>query len=312
MVDNPVRAMAARVSNWEKWGPDDEAGTLNYITPDKIVRASQLVKAGKVFALAIPFDRNGPQTGHISRFNPIHVMLADGANATLHPQGAGGFGYADDMITMPLQCATQWDSLAHVFLDGKMYNNRDAALVTNQGAAKNSIDKVSDKIISRGVLLDIARYKKVDCLDLGYPITVADLEGATVAARVRIEPGDILLVRTGLTGHCMARGSWDGYASGHCPGLSFYTLPWLHEKQIAGVAMDTYRVEVNPPELPDVRAPFHIVAIPYMGLLLGEIFALEALAADCAQDGVYEFLFVAPPLPVTAAVGSPINPYAVK
>lgn len=118
MVDNPVRAMAARVSNWEKWGPDDEAGTLNYITPDKIVRASQLVKAGKVFALAIPFDRNGPQTGHISRFNPIHVMLADGANATLHPQGAGGFGYADDMIRAGLNWMSPSGGAGIVF-DGR-------------------------------------------------------------------------------------------------------------------------------------------------------------------------------------------------
>jgi kynurenine formamidase len=312
MDRDPVREMAAKVSNWGRWGKDDEAGTLNYITPERIVRAARLVKQGKVFGLAIPFDENGPQTGVGRRFNPIHVMLADGANVVAGVQGMGEFGYADDMITMPLQCATQWDSLAHVFLDGKMYNDRSAALVTNRGAAKNSIDRVYDKVISRGVLLDVARYRGVECLAAGEAVSVDDLEATAKAARVAVESGDILLVRTGHTGLCLKRKSWDGYAGGGCPGLSFHTLPWLHEKQVAGVATDTYMVEVDPSDLAGRRGPFHLVAIPYMGLLLGEIFDLEGLAADCARDGVYEFLFVAPPLPVTGAVGSPINPYAVK
>ncbi|HYC23001.1 MAG TPA: cyclase family protein [Candidatus Bathyarchaeia archaeon] len=313
MARDAVREMAERVSNWGRWGSDDEIGTLNYITPEKIVRAAGLVRKGKVFGLAIPFDQNGPQTGPGRRFNPIHVMIADGANVVAGVHGTGEFGYADDMITMPLQCATQWDSLAHVFLDARMYNDRSAALVTNHGAAKNSIDKIRDRVVTRGVLLDAARMKGVDCLEPGHAITVADLEAAAAAARVKIESGDLLLVRTGHTGRCMARKSWAGYASGGgVPGLSFHTLPWLHEKQVAGVATDTFMVEVDPSDLEGRRGPFHMVAIPAMGLLLGEIFDLEALAADCADDGVYEFLFVAPPLPVTGAVGSPINPYAVK
>src|SRR3990172_3868664 len=107
MEMSDVKAMGEKLSNWGRWGPDDELGTLNYITPEKIVAAAALVKQGKVFGLAIPFDQTGPQAGR-GRFNPIHLMLADGADAAAGAQDRipGGFNYADDIIIMPLQCAT--------------------------------------------------------------------------------------------------------------------------------------------------------------------------------------------------------------
>jgi kynurenine formamidase len=108
------------------------------------------------------------------------------------------------------------------------------------------------------------------------------------------------------------RGDWRNYDLDPFPGVSVYTAKWMHEKQIAAVASDNYAVEVRPSELRGFRNPFHVVAIPNMGLTLGEIFYLEELAADCAADGRYAFLLVAPPLPVTRAVGTPINPYALK
>jgi len=307
-----IREMGARCRNWGRWGPDDERGTLNYITPDRIVAATRCVRRGAVFSLAIPFDSQGPQINQPRRFNPIHRMILTGLDFT---SGAftrpGNVGFADDMVIMALQCATQWDALAHCFLDGRLYNGYDANLVSSMGAKKNSIDKIADGVVARGVLLDISRYKGVEWLQPGYPITVDDLEGAERAHGVSAGRGDALLVRTGQMAMCQAQG-WGDYAGGDAPGLSLSTAEWLHAREIAAVATDTWGAEVRPNEIAGSYQPLHQVLIPHMGMLVGEIFNLEALAADCARDGVYEFLFTAPPLPITGAVGSPINPLAVK
>ena len=308
-----IREMGAKCRNWGKWGPDDEVGTLNYITPEKIAAAARLVKRGVTFSLAIPLDNTGPQINQPRRFNPIHRMILTGPDFT---SGAfkrpGNVGFADDMVIMALQCATQWDALSHCFLDGKLYNGYDANLVSSEGAKKNGMEKMARFIVTRGVLLDLPRVKGVEWLDPGYAITVADLDAALAAHGVQVGTGDALLVRTGQMAMCKKRGGWGDYAGGDAPGLSFHTAPWIHGKQLAAVATDTWGMEVRPNELPDSYQPLHQILIPHMGLLVGEIFDLEALAADCARDRVYEFQFVAPPLPITGAVGSPINPLAIK
>jgi len=310
-----LRKLALQVRNWGRWGPDDEIGTLNFITPDAIARASRLVTSGKVFALGIPLQRDGPQSGTRQRFNPIHSMFRDGGDQPRTPadvEAMEGYGGSDDWIVMPLQCATQWDSLAHIFYEGKMWNGYDATLVTSTGAAKNSIDKTIDRIVGRGVLLDVARWKGVRALEPGYAVTVDDLEGTAAAEGVEIERGDILLVRTGHMTRYLDRSDWHYYDLDPFPGVSVYTAPWMHAKEIAAVASDNYAVEVRPSEIIGFRNPFHVCAIPNMGLTLGEIFYLEALAEDCVADGRWTFLLVAPPLPVARAVGTPINPYALK
>jgi len=121
-----------------------------------------------------------------------------------------------------------------------------------------------------------------------------------------------VLVRTGDVGRRVRERNWGTFSAGDAPGLSFHTAPWLFEKSLAGIATDTWGAEVRPNELPGSFQPLHLVMVVNMGLLVGEIFDLEALGADCAADGVYEFMFVAPPLPITRAVGSPINPQAIK
>ena len=310
-----LRKLALDVRNWGTWGPDDELGTLNYITPERIARASRLVTAGKVFPLGVPLQREGPQSGTRARFNPIHTMFRDGGDrprTAAEVEAAEGYGGSDDWIVMPLQCVTQWDSLAHIFYEGQMYNGYSADLVTSSGAAKNSIDKTSGKIAGRGVLLDVARHKGVRALEPGYAITVDDLEATARAENVQVEPGDLLLIRTGHMSRYLDKKDWRHYDLDPFPGVSVYTARWMHARQIAAVACDNYAVEVRPSEIAGFRNPFHVVAIPNMGLTLGEIFFLEDLAADCAADGRWAFLLVAPPLPVTRAVGTPINPYALK
>lgn len=308
-----LKETAERCSNWGRWGPDDEAGTLNHITPADIVHAASLIRRGKVFSLALNFDRNGPQRGLWgNRYNPIHTMLATGTDAVSGTQDAGGLRYADDAVSMPLQCGTQWDALGHIFYEDKMWNGYDARLVDSNGAQRNGIEKVKDRMVGRGVLLDLARHCGETCLADGMAITCADLDAAAAAQGVEIRSGDFVLVRTGQMEERLASGEWGGYAGGEAPGLAFETADWIFNKDIAAICTDTWGCEVRPNETTDASQPWHWVVIPKIGISMGEIFFLKDLADDCAKDGVYEFFFCAPPLPITGAVGSPINPIAIK
>ena len=306
LTANDVRVWGERFSNWGRWGDDDQRGTLNFITRERVLDACALAHTGQVISCALPFDENGPQTGALGRHNPVHTMLSTGGG-----DFPGGFEYADDTVSMPLQCGTQWDSLAHVFYDGKMYNGHDASLVTESGALANSIDRLKDGVVGRGVLLDLPRFLRRPWLDDGTRIFPANLDACAEASGVTIGPGDILLVRTGKLTRALAEG-WGRYATGVTPGLSVHCARWLYEREVAAVATDTSCVEVVPGEVEHCMLPLHMIAIRNMGLLLGEIFHLDDLARACAEDGTYEFLFTAPPLPITGGVGSPINPLAIR
>jgi len=308
-----VHETAKRCCNWGKWGPDDEIGTLNYITPEDVTAAARLVRKGSVFSLALDFDREGPQKGLWgNRYNPIHTMLATGTDAVAGNQDAGGLRYADDAVSMPLQCGTQWDGLGHIFYGEKMWNGYDARLVDSDGAHKNGIEKVKAKMVGRGVLLDVARHIGVESLEDGQAISSADLDATARAQGVEIRRGDFVIVRTGHMERCKTQGDWGGYAGGEAPGLAFETANWIYDKKIAAICTDTWGCEVRPNETDDCTQPWHWVVIPMIGISMGEIFYLKDLADDCAADGVYEFLFTAPPLPITRAVGSPLNPIAIK
>src|SRR5438034_67556 len=206
-----LRALSRQVSNWGRWGPDDERGTVNFITPETIRRGAAAVRRGVVFSLGLPLGADGPQIGQGGRFNPIHLMLAiDGR------LGETEFRYADDLV-----------------------------------------------------------------------------------------------VRTGHLGVFTVDHDRQGYMKAS-PGLGVACVEWLHAREVAAVATDTMLVEVMPWEDPTFVLPLHLLCIRDMGLTLGEMFDLDELAADCARDGVWEFLFSAPPLKVVGGVGSPLNPLAVK
>jgi kynurenine formamidase len=308
-----IHAAAGRLTNWGRWGPEDEAGTLNNVSAQDIINAARLIRKGKAFSLALNFDNQGPQSGLWgNRFNPIHTMLATGVDAAAGRQEAIGIRYADDMVTMPLQCGTQWDALGHIFYGEKMWNGYDAKLVDCNGAQKNGIEKVKDKMVGRGVLLDVARAKGVDSLEDGYGISNAELDQCAAAQGVEVRKGDFVIVRTGHMERCLRSGQWGGYAGGDSPGLRFETADWIRRKDIAAICADTWGCEVRPNESNEASQPWHWVVIPMIGISMGEIFYLKDLAEDCAQDRVYEFFFCAPPLPITKAVGSPVNPIAIK
>jgi kynurenine formamidase len=193
-----------------------------------------------------------------------------------------------------------------------MYNGYDARLVDARGARKLGIENVRDKMVGRGVLLDVARWKGVESLDDGYAITNADLDGCAVAQSVTIRKGDFVLVRTGHQERCLKKKDWSGYGGGDAPGLAFETCYWIREKDIAAICTDTWGCEVRPNETKDANQPWHWVVIPAIGISMGEIFYLKELAEDCAADKVYEFFFTAPPLHLPGGAGSPINPQAIK
>ncbi len=308
-----IDEMAKRLTNWGKWGPDDQIGTLYYITPSDIVHAAGLVRKGKPFSLGLDFNQHGPQrTGWGNRFNPIHVMLATGTDAVAGTQDRGKLRYADDMVSMPLQCGTQWDALGHIFYHDKMWNGYDARLVDSTGAKKNGIHKTRDRMTGRGVLLDIPRFLGGDYLEDGYGISTGELDACAKAQNVEIRRGDFVIVRTGQMEHRLAERNWGTYAAGDAPGLRFETCEWIYDQQIAAICSDTWGCEVRPNESTEAFQPWHWIVIPMIGISMGEIFYLKDLAEDCAQDKTYEFLFCAPPLAITGAVGSPINPMAIK
>jgi kynurenine formamidase len=243
-------------------------------------------------------------------------MLSSGLDAEFGPaEFPHGLGGADDVVFMPLQCSTQWDGLGHIFDHGMAYNGRRASqVVTSEGDRVTGIETAAGVIAGRGVLLDVGRAVGPDGeLPDGFAITAAHLE-ATIAAQgptSAVGRGDLVLVRTGQLTRAR-RDGWGDYAGGAAPGLSFTTADWLHRTEIAGLATDTWGFEVRPNEFSPAFQPLHQVAIPHIGLFIGEMWDLDALAGDCAADGAYEFWLTAAPLPVTGAVGAPVNPIAVK
>jgi len=315
--EQAIAAAAAACSNWGRWGDDDARGTLNFLTGDKRVAGARLVRKGASFSLAQPFDMNGPQNGWRRRTNPVHTMLDTGVDAARGVQGfPHGFGGADDVLFMPLQCSTQWDGLGHIFDHGLAWNGRDAAeVVTSEGDRVTGIEKAAGLIAGRAVLLDAGRALggRDGELPDGFAITPDHLD-TIIAAQgetAKVGRGDIVLVRTGQLARAH-RDGWGGYTGGPAPGLSFTCAWWLHGTEIAAIATDTWGFEVRPNEFDHAFQPLHQVVIPHIGLYIGEMWDLEALAADCAADGRYDCWLTAAPIPVTGAVGSPVNPIAVK
>ena len=302
-----LQQLAARVSNWGRWGDDDQRGTLNLITPDVVQRGVRAARTGRTFSLTIPFDGTGPQWDSKNmphRTNPeLHTHTVNIA----FTGDTRDFTTSDDSFRMGSQAATHWDALSHVGYDGLLYNNTPNDVVSAEGgASKLGIERYGP-IVSRGVLLDIARLHGVDHFDDNYAITSTDLEGA---ANVEVLPGDIVLIRTGHQ-HFLRAGDKKRYSM-PAPGLSSGTIEWFRDHDVAAIATDTITFEVYPCEDPAVFMPVHMIQLRDMGLVQGQNWYLDELAADCANDAQYECLLVATPLPLTGAVGAPVAPTAIK
>lgn len=298
--------IAKRVNNWGRWGADDEIGTLNLITDEVVREAAATVRTGRRVPLALPLKQDGVQSGMIpGRVNPLHAMVQ--INQELF--GPGGVACSDDAVTMGLQAATHWDALPHVSHSGRLYNGRPATTITPHGGAEFSgIDKARH-IVSRGVLLDVARALHKDRLDGSYAVTPEDLEAAEDLAGTRVRAGDVVLVRTGQIQVYLA-GDREGYGY-PSPGLSVRTPEWFHARDVAAVANDTLTFEIFPPEIEDLWLPVHALDLVEMGMLQGQNWNLEELSTACGETGRYAFLLSAMPEPFVGGTGTPVAPVAV-
>ena len=234
-------------------------------------------------------------------------------NEELGTDPEGGIKFADDYLFAALQCSTQWDALSHAWYGNELYNGVSQREIRgSSGARRLGIEKLHRHFVARGVLLDVVRALGAnERLDPGYAISADDLDRAVSLAGVPIEPGDVLLVRTGHLPWFYALKDKSAFWRG-APGLGRSTVAWLHDRRVAAIAADNITVEVQPAESPGGDLPLHGALIRDLGMTLGEMFYLEELAADCHTDRVAEFLFVGQPLRITGAVGSPINPLVIK
>jgi len=301
------------LSNWGRWGPDDELGTLNLITPGKRRQAAGLVREGVVVSCARTIAYDPTPDGPVA---PQHFMLRSGEGEAT--ETLGRTNARDAFLIAPHgQTITHLDAPSHTFVRADasapwtMYNGRPRDLVrTMDGATAGSIELVGEGIVSRGVLLDVARLRGVSWLETGDPVFPEDLDAAEAAQGVRVEPGDILFVRTGFPKHRAEQGPRppaEGVAS-----LQAACLPWLRERDVALLGSDTSN-DVSPTEYPSlgINGAIHGVGMGAIGLWLLDNPTFESLAAACAERGRWEFLATIAPLKLEHGTGSPVNPLAM-
>lgn len=296
LTADEVRAFHTSLSNWGRWGDDDQLGALNHITPEHTRAAAALVTSGRTVSCARPLPTEP------SPENPVpvaHHMIGT------HSEGWGG----DYFAIAPHGMATSHiDALCHIFHDGKLYNGYPTETVTAHGATKLGIHELRPGVVTRGVLLDIPPVRDVDALEPGEPIFVDDLVAAEAAAGVTVGPGDIALVRTGRWVWRERHGPWN--AGERLAGLDASCLPWLHEREVAALGCDGVS-DVFPSRIPEIGLPIHEVAIVAMGLHLLDNLDLDDLAAACAEERRGAFQLVLAPLVLKRGTASPLNPIAV-
>lgn len=310
-------AVAARVNTWGRWGDDDERGMLNLVDADAARRAAASVRSGQCIPVGMPLSADGPQAGLIrGRDNPQHRVVALRSAPTGDPNA---YAMNDDAIDLGTQVATHWDALAHVSHRGRIYNGFAADTVTQDGAAHCGIDRVGP-LVTRGVLLDVARAHGVDRLDGAHAIGPDDLDRALAQAHVDLAPGDAVLLRTGQVQY-VHEGDRVRYGF-PSPGVTMDAVPWFHDRGVAAVATDTLTFEVFPRRdlgpngehfsRADLVMPVHLLMLTEMGCLQGQNFDFEALGAACAADDRWSFLLAATPEPIAGGLGGPVAPVAVR
>jgi kynurenine formamidase len=288
-----------RVKNWGRWGPEDERGALNFITPAVRQRAAATVQDGVTVSCALPLNTEGSA----ENASPVtHLMVRAGDI----PEASGTADYF--AIAPHGMSHTHLDALCHIFYQGRMYNGFPAGAVLSSGATRCAITAGEQGIVSRGVLLDIPALRGLDWLEPGDPIHPADLDAAAERQGVQVDEGDILLVRTGR--HRRNARIGPSNAREAAAGLHASCLTWLHEKRIAVLGCDGVS-DVLPSRVEGVGLPIHFVAIPGIGLHLIDNAQLDDLADACAERRRWAFLLTLAPLRLMRGTASPINPIAV-
>lgn len=290
-----------RLSNWGRWGADDELGTLNLITPKKRLEAIRTVRNGLTVGCAWPIVKENPVVD--VQYPPLHFMLRSGET----PNSIAAIDFIG--LVFHGHTITHVDALSHQFWRGKLYNGRASnAVTTEQGATTCSIEVMEDGILTRGVLLDIAGLKRKPYLDAGEGIFPEDLEAAERKQGVHVTAGDALLVRTGWLTRRIENGAYPN--APNRPGLHAATLPWLHERGVAVLAADAAN-DVVPSGYNDVSLPVHMVGMVMMGLCLIDGCQFDAVVSECERRRRWDFLFIVAPIRFRHATGSPVTPLAV-
>jgi kynurenine formamidase len=295
------RELFERVSNWGRWGPDDERGALNYLTPERVAAAAGLVRSGRTVSLSRPLN---------TEREPDNPEPADHRMTMLDGSDSHGLAFVKDYIGVDYHndSHSHLDALCHVSFDGRLYNGRPADSVSAAGAAVETVEVLKDGLIGRGVLLDIPRARGVKWLEPGDSVLPGDLEEAERSAGVKVGEGDILLVRTGHATRLDELGPWD--TAGSKAGLHPSCAPFLAERRVAALGCDG-NSDTAPGITEGVGFPIHVLALTAMGVHLLDYLHLRELAAVSEEAGRWEFLFVSAPLRIAGGTGSPLNPIAV-
>lgn len=301
--------------NWGRWGADDEIGALNFLDAEQARRAAGAVRSGKRFALGLEMLRPGGDPAIAIRGQVKKFMTADKGHfrtGQLTPMG-GGIEWSDDLVIMYLQASTQIDALGHVWYDDQLWNGYSAD-ETIGTLRRCSVKPLADHgVVGRGVLLDVARFKGVPRLRANQQVTLADLLACAEAQRTPIERRDILLIRTGWL-PIFYEGGMEALMGRGEPGITDEPelVRWFQEMEIPTFGADTIGGEQSYSSVSGIVLPLHGALMRNLGIPIQEMLWLEELAADCAADGQYDFMYAVSPLKIHGGTGSPINPLAIK
>jgi kynurenine formamidase len=303
MTAEDFRELFDSVSNWRRWDDEVERGALNYLTPDRIAAAARLVQSGVRVTLSQPLrteariDVPEPADHHMTMLTDVDI-------------GSGSVRFTKDYIGVDYHNDghSHIDALCHVAFEGSFFDGKPTASVTAQGAQVDAIDVLKDGLVGRAVLLDVPRARGVRWFEPGEHIFREDLEAAERAQGVRVEEGDILLVRTGHARRLTELGPWD--TPDAKAGLHPTVARFLADRRIAALGSDGNN-DTAPSTTEGVAFPIHVLAINAMGVHLLDYLQFEDVVPHCEAAGRWEFLFVGAPLRIVGGTGSPLNPVAI-
>lgn len=293
-----------KIGNWGRWGAEDERGALNLLSPESTLAAMRVSRTGKVYTLGLPVQQAGiPLVDY--RGTPQRLTLLNHLDEHMYEPygGTPGVGCLEDVLTLASHTSTHMDALCHVYENGKTYNGfGKEAMETYAGATRCGIEKAGP-IVTRGVLIDVARYKEVDWLEAGYVITREDLENTLKAQGSQLRQGDAALIRTGWVDWFYANGEEMSLVQ---PGIGLEAAAFLASQDVVAVCSDNTAVEAQPFDGGKFLGS-HVELLVRHGIYMVEHLNLSELS----EDGCNEFLFMVSPLRVTGASASPVNPIAI-
>jgi kynurenine formamidase len=293
-----IDRLMTELSNWGRWGKEDQLGTMNLITPEKRRQAYSLVKEGVTVSLARPVEKT------VAADNPepfIQKMTLTGLN------NPGQFASDTYTVSYHGHAHTHMDSLGHMFYKGKMYNGVPQETITAEGASKLAVLNLQNGVVTRGILVDIARLKGVPYLEAGTAIYPEDLDAWEKQSGVLVGAGDAVIIRTGRWARRAAKGAWD--VGSLSAGLHASCAAWLKKRDIAVLGSDDGS-DVAPSQIEGVTHPIHQTMLIAAGIHILDCCDLEALGAACEKRKRAEFLLTIAPLAVPNGTGSPVNPIA--